>query len=165
MHMWRKELDKIIKSTLSVIIKTLVGLSPTSQKPSGSCAAKLLHTCTHNHPLPSGPRNPVRFPANSKVRSRLEHFSLAATSVCRHHPTLSLSFFAKGSRFKNSRRRWESCFSFKFASACFLISFYIYLYVYGIRQTTKAWAKDSGELAIKMRTFYSRQNFVLKTFL
>lgn len=34
-----------------------------------------MHTCTHNRPLPFGPRNPVRFPANSKVRSWLEHFN------------------------------------------------------------------------------------------
>ena len=62
---------------------------------------KRLHTCTlaHTHTItpPSGPRNPVRFPANSKVRSRLEHFSPPATSVCLHHPTspvLSFSAFS-----------------------------------------------------------------------
>lgn len=56
---------------------------------------KCLHTCTLVHTITpslcSGPRNPVRFPANSKVRSRLEHFSPPATSVCLHHRTAPFS--------------------------------------------------------------------------
>lgn len=40
------------------------------------------NTHTHSYTHTTTPSNPVRFPANSKVGSRLEHFTALATSLC-----------------------------------------------------------------------------------
>lgn len=108
-HTWKASPEAkwkiIIKQTKHKIsVKCLQMWGTSDQYEPGFYPGLVWKTDTRTQDPPS-PLDSVRFPANSKVNSRLEQFSLPATSVWLQHLTASLQLFP----FLTSSRHYCHC--------------------------------------------------------